>query len=119
MIVIGVRVGMRPVRLFGFNGNDRDQWQAQITHFSEQAMQRGLVDYGAGEQRIAVVFQREGQAPKPVCPMRPQMALDPDLIDRRLIGIIRWAALVRHFPALDLIPVVAGIVVCVACSMRR
>ena len=29
-------------------------------------------------------IQRDGQAPKPVCPLRTQMAFDPDLIDHGL-----------------------------------
>ncbi len=47
-------------------------------------MQRGLIDHRAGQERVAVVFQGEGQAPKPVCPLAAQMALDSDLIDQWL-----------------------------------
>ena len=47
-------------------------------------MQGSLVDHRTGEKRSAVLFQRDGQALKPVCPLAAQMALDPDLIDRRL-----------------------------------
>ncbi len=61
--------------------NDREQWHAYIAHFSEQAMQRGLIDHRAGQQRLAVVCKPDGQAAKPVCPLAAQMALDPDLID--------------------------------------
>ena len=50
-------------------------------------MQRGLVNHRAGEERIAVLFQRDGQAAKPVCPLRTQMALEPDLIDHGLAWI--------------------------------
>jgi hypothetical protein len=42
-------------------------------------MQRGLIDHRAGYERIAVVFQRDGQALKPVSPSVTQMSLDPDL----------------------------------------
>ena len=45
-------------------------------------MQRSLVNHRAGEEGIAVICQRDGQAVKPVCPLRTQMALEPDLIDR-------------------------------------
>jgi hypothetical protein len=50
-------------------------------------MQRGLIDHRAGQNHIAVVFQRDGQAPKLVCRLTPQMALDPDLIDHGFIWI--------------------------------
>jgi hypothetical protein len=39
---------------------------------------------------VAVVFQRDGQALKPVCPLTVQMALDPDLVDHWLIWINFW-----------------------------
>ena len=44
-------------------------------------MQRSLIDHRAGEQCLAVVFQRDRQALKPICLRAAQMALDPDLID--------------------------------------
>src|ERR1044071_381921 len=50
-------------------------------------MQCGLIDYRARQEGLAVVFKGDGQAPKPLGPLSTQMALDPDLIDRRLIGI--------------------------------
>jgi hypothetical protein len=78
------------------SSDDREQWQADITHFSEQAKQRGLVNDGAGQKRLAVLFQRDAQAAKPVCPVRTQMALDPDLIDHGLIWISSLAVLVWH-----------------------
>jgi hypothetical protein len=43
-------------------------------------MQRGLIGHRAGQKCVAVVFQRDGQTPKPVCPSAIQMALDPDLM---------------------------------------
>src|SRR6266566_5740916 len=70
-----------------FHANDREQWQADIAHFSEHAMQCGLIDHRAGEKRLAVVESREGQTLKPVCPLAAQMALDSDLIDPGLIWI--------------------------------
>jgi hypothetical protein len=45
-------------------------------------MQRGLIDHRAGWECIAVVFQSDDPAPKPVCPLTTQMVLDPDSIDR-------------------------------------
>lgn len=53
-------------------------------------MQRGLIDHGARQQRVAIVFQRDRQARKPVCPLLAQMALEPNLIDdfvKRLGGV--------------------------------
>jgi hypothetical protein len=38
----------------------------------EQSKQRGLIDYPAGEKRFAVVFQGDGQALKPICPLTIQ-----------------------------------------------
>ena len=68
--------------------HDRDQWNPQITHFSEHPMQRGLIDYRARQESLAVVLQGDRQASKPLRPLRTQMALDPDLIDRRLTRIM-------------------------------
>ncbi len=67
-------------------------------------MQRGLVNHRAGEKRIAVLFQRDGQAPKPVCPLGTQMALEPDLIGHEFMGVIFWIEFVWHSP----VPVAAG-----------
>lgn len=64
--------------------NDRDQGYSQVTYFFEQAMQCGLVHYRAGQERIAVLFQRYGQAVEPVGPLTVQVALEPDLIDHGL-----------------------------------
>ena len=46
----------------------REQGQAQIAHSLEQAVQRGLIDHRAGQERVAIVFQRDGQAREPVRP---------------------------------------------------
>ena len=50
-------------------------------------MQRSLIGHRTGEERIAVLLQRDGQATKPVCPLRTQMAFEPDLVDHGLTGI--------------------------------
>jgi hypothetical protein len=39
---------IRSIYLLGLNVNDRDQWQADITYFSEQAVQHGLIEHRAG-----------------------------------------------------------------------
>ena len=67
--------------------NDREQWYSYITHFSEQAMQGGLIDYRTGEKGLAIVFQCDGQTLKPVGLMMTQMTLDSDLIDTGLTWI--------------------------------
>jgi hypothetical protein len=90
--------------LIGLQPNDREQWHAEITHFSEQSMQRGLVGHWAGEERLAIVLERDGQALEPVDPLSAQMARDPDLIDYRFAWISFWVAFVCH----DVLPVVAG-----------
>ena len=73
---------------------DRDQWHAQVTHFFEQAMQGSLVNYRAGQERGAVIFQRDGQALKPVGPLAAQMVFDPDLIDHGLTRVSFWVEFV-------------------------
>jgi hypothetical protein len=50
-------------------------------------MECGLIEYRACQERVAFVFQRDGQALKPLCPLGAQMTLDPDLIDRRLAWV--------------------------------
>jgi hypothetical protein len=44
-MVIRVRVAIQPIRRFGINLYDRDQGQTNITHVSQQAMKRGLIDH--------------------------------------------------------------------------
>jgi hypothetical protein len=38
-LVIWSGLNIRPIRRFGINAHDRKQWQAEITHFPEQAIQ--------------------------------------------------------------------------------
>ena len=67
----GGRVG--PGRV---DASDRDQWQAQVAHFAQQAVQRGLVGHRAMDDGGAVAFVREAQSVKPGgpagrrCPLR-------------------------------------------------
>ena len=56
---------------------DRDQGHSQIPYFFEQSVQRGLVQYRAGEKRVTIFSTRDVQSLKPVCPMEIQTALDP------------------------------------------
>ena len=70
---------------------DRDQWQAQITHFFEQPIQRGLIQRRAADERLAVFIQRDGLAAKPVGPFGIQVTFDTDLVSCRP-GWIRFPA---------------------------
>src|SRR5919199_1198903 len=78
---------VRCVCLIGPQSNDRDQGHPQIANPSEQTIESRLVDHRAGEQRVAVLLDRDGQALKPVRPLVTKMTLDPDLIDRWLTRI--------------------------------
>jgi hypothetical protein len=49
-------------------------------------MQRNLIDYNTGQERIAVLFQRDGQPLEPIRPLLAQMSLYPDLIDLWLVS---------------------------------
>ncbi len=69
------------------NAIDREQLHAQVTHLSQQSMQRGLIHDPASYERLAVLFLGDGQTPKPVCPLTTQMTLEPDVIDPGLIWI--------------------------------
>jgi hypothetical protein len=64
--------------------------QSQITHFSQQSKQRRLVDNWSDQLRIAILFQYDGHALKPVCPLIAQMAFEPDLINDWLTWIRFW-----------------------------
>jgi hypothetical protein len=72
-----------------FERTDRDQRHPQITYFFQQAMQRGLVNHRTGYKRVAAFFQRDGQAFKPVCPLRGQVACDPDFVAGGVY--LRWS----------------------------
>jgi hypothetical protein len=87
---------IRYLCLLGLDPDERDQRDSQIAYLFQQAMQRGLIGYGAGYQRVAVFFQRDGQVPEPLSPLMAQMAFDPDLIDRRLPRIRFRITLVCH-----------------------
>jgi hypothetical protein len=52
VLVITIRGGIRFVRLSGFDLHVRDQWEAEITHVPQQAVQRGLIDDRASEDVV-------------------------------------------------------------------
>src|SRR5262249_25881299 len=77
-----------------------DQSHSQITHFSKQSMQGGLINDRARQEGVPVVLPGDGQAAKPVCPLRPEVTLDPDLIDDWLAWIRSRVKRLRHCFAL-------------------
>ena len=58
---ICIHIVIRPVRLFGINQIDCEQWQAEIAYFPEQAIQRGLIDKWASENSCPVTCVGEAQ----------------------------------------------------------
>ena len=62
---------------------DREQRHSQITYFFEQAMQRRLIRNGSRKKRVSV-FKRDGHTFEPVCPLRGQVACNPDFIEGRM-----------------------------------
>ena len=52
-------------------------------------MQRSLINYRTGKERIAALFQRDGQAVKPVAPTVIKMPLDANFVKSRLGLILR------------------------------
>ncbi len=52
-------------------------------------MQGSLIDHRAGSQRLAVVESRDGQAFKPVGPPVLKVSLEADLVQFRLVMILR------------------------------
>ena len=50
-------------------------------------MQRGLIDHRAGQKRVAVLFQRDGQAFKPGGPLAIKVSLEANFIKSRLVMI--------------------------------
>src|ERR671916_788194 len=51
-------------------------------------MQRSLICHLAGQKRLAVVFQSDGQTPEPLRPSTIQMALDLDSIDHWFLFLL-------------------------------
>src|SRR6266542_6161818 len=95
-ILISVRVAIRPARRFGINLHDRKQWQAEITHLSEQAIQRGLIDDRASEDGCSVACVAEAQARKPVSPPCIKVSLEANLVPSRLVMVLRRSVCFTH-----------------------
>jgi len=67
--------GTRADQVVGCELSDRDQRQAQVAHFLEQAMQRGLVGYEAMDDGGAVAVVGEDQPVEPGGPPRIEVPL--------------------------------------------
>src|SRR5690348_1400965 len=67
----------------GIDVVDRDQGQAQVARFLEQAMERGLVGYGAMDDGGAVAVAGDGQPVEPGGPPGIEVPLEADLAPSR------------------------------------
>src|SRR5579872_489538 len=74
----GGRTGMA-----GFDVIDRDQGQAQVARFLQQAMERGLVGDGAMDDGGAVAVSGDGQPVEPGGPPGIEVPLEADLVPSR------------------------------------
>src|SRR5215212_2461267 len=83
-LVIWSGLDIRPIRLFGINAHDRKQWQAEITHFPEQAIQRGLIDHRASQDGCSVACVAEAHVLKLVSPPGIKISLEANLVLSRL-----------------------------------
>src|SRR5579872_221288 len=76
----GGRTGMA-----GFDVIDRDQGQAQVARFLQQAMERGLVGDGAMDDGGAVAVSGDGQPVEPGGPPGIEVPLEADLVPSRAV----------------------------------
>src|SRR4051812_46402654 len=88
-LVIWSGLDIRPIRLFGINKHDRKQWQAEITHFPEEAIQRGLIDHRASQDGCSVACVGEAHVLKRFGPPDIKVSLEANLILSRLVMILR------------------------------
>jgi hypothetical protein len=65
--------------------SDRDQWQAYVAHFLEQAVQGGLVGYGAMDESGAIAFAGEAQSVEPGGPSGIEVPLEADFVPSRVV----------------------------------
>ncbi|HWN61254.1 MAG TPA: hypothetical protein VNO25_11375, partial [Streptosporangiaceae bacterium] len=94
---VGGRIG-----LAGFDLSDRDQRQAQVADFLEQAMQRGLVGYRAADDGGAVVHVDEAKSVKPGSPPGIKVPFEADFVPLR--AVMRAGRYFAHLPSLQLLP---------------
>ena len=64
---------------------DGDQRQAQVAHFLEQAVKRGLVGDGAIDDGGAVAVVSEGEPVEPGGPPGIEVPLEADLVPSRAV----------------------------------
>ena len=64
----------------GFGEVDRDQGQAQVARFLEQAVERGLVGYRAVDDGGAVALAGKAQSVEPGGPPAVEVPLEADLV---------------------------------------
>ena len=81
-------LNIRHIRPFGANVNDRKQWQTEIAHFPEHAIQRGLIDHRASEDGCPVACVGETQAFEPVGPAGIKVSLEANFVPSRLVIIL-------------------------------
>ena len=88
-LVIRSGLNIRPIRRFGINAHDRKQWQAEITHVPQQAIQRGLIDHRARQDGCSVACVGEAHLIKLVGPAGIQVSLEANLVSSRLVIFLR------------------------------
>src|ERR1700687_1604975 len=76
----------------GFDAIDRDQGQAHVARFLQQAIKRGLVGYGAMDNGGSVTVVGEGQPVEPGGPPGIEVPLEADLVPSRVVMVAS-----RHF----------------------
>src|SRR4051812_12307060 len=79
-IVIGVRVAIRSDCPLGIDLHNREQWQADVAHALEQAVQCGLVGDRAMDDGGAVALVGEIESVKPGGPPRIEVPFQADLV---------------------------------------
>ena len=73
--------------LVGLDASHRDQRNARVPHFLEQAMERSLVGYRAMDDGRAVAVVGEAQPVEPGGPSGIEMPLEADLVTSGLVAI--------------------------------
>jgi hypothetical protein len=82
-------------RLIGVDLGDRDQREAGVADFLEQAVQGGLVGHRAEDERGAVGFVGEAQSVEPGDPSGAEVPLDANLVRS---GLVMAERLIAHGP---------------------
>ena len=80
----------------GLGVGHRDQWEAQVTHFAEQAVQRGLVDHRAMEDGGAVALVGEAQPVKPGGSASIEVPLEADCVTSGLVTVVNGYVSFTH-----------------------